>query len=285
MHTKTFLSALLSAVLLCAPLSAAENVLSDRTEEHTRPPQSLENVQDRAARDWSRSVEPPVSWLTVEDHVLTVYDKNDSKAYRAVYPEIALVDDDTSPLAKAFREWSAEQSMGAWHSSIRTASEEARRDGYELPFYYSDITPISRWGRVDEQLVSFFMEGSSYAGGAHPIPHVDAYTFDRKTGRQIALDEIVVGREELLTALIDAFRTQYPGREKETYENNIDTQLERLHPAREGLTGFTWYMGDRGELIVHYPAYTLAPYASGSFTITVTRTDAPKLFTDAYPMK
>lgn len=64
MHTKTFLSALLSALLLCAPLAAAENILSDRTEEHTQSPQSLEDVQDRAARDWSRSVEPPVSWLT-----------------------------------------------------------------------------------------------------------------------------------------------------------------------------------------------------------------------------
>ena len=46
MHTKTFLSALLSALLLCAPLSAAENVLNDRTEEHTQSPQTQEDVQD-----------------------------------------------------------------------------------------------------------------------------------------------------------------------------------------------------------------------------------------------
>ena len=84
MHIKTFLSALLSALLLCAPLAAAENVLSDRTEEIKQPPQSLEEVQDRAARDWSRSVESPVSWLTVEDHVLTVYDKDDTKVYRGI---------------------------------------------------------------------------------------------------------------------------------------------------------------------------------------------------------
>ena len=84
MHIKTFLSALLSALLLCAPLAAAENVLSDRTEEIKQPPQSLEEVQDRAARDWSRSVESPVAWLTVEDHVLTVYDKDDTKVYRGI---------------------------------------------------------------------------------------------------------------------------------------------------------------------------------------------------------
>ena len=285
MHTKTFLSALLSAVLLCAPLSAAENVLSDRTEEHTRPPQSLANVQDRAARDWSRSVEAPVSWLTVEDHVLTVYDTNEVKAYRAVYPEIALVDDDISPLAKALREWSAEQSMGAWHSPIRTAGEEARRDGYELPFYYSDITPISRWGRVDEHLGSFFMEGSSYVGGAHPIAHVDAYTFDRKTGRQIALDEIVTNRTLLIAAIEAAFQTQYPAAVERDFPHGVMGALLMQHPSEKGLSSFCWYMAADGSLVIYYPDSVLASYAAGAFTLTITRQDAPRLFTAAYPME
>ena len=286
MHTKMFLAALLSTLLLSAPLSAAEGVLNDRTEEHTWPPQSLEDVQDREARDWSRSVEPPVSWLTVEDHVLTVYDTNEVKAYRAVYPEIALVDDDSSPLAKAFREWSAEQSMGAWHSSIRTASEEARRDGYELPFYYSDITPISRWGRVDEQLISFFMEGSSYAGGPHPIPHVDAYTFDRRTGRQIALDEIVTNRTLLIAAIEAAFRTQYPGAVVGgDSPHGVMEALLMQHPAEKGFTSFCWYMAADGSLCIYYPNSVLASYAAGDFTLTITRQDAPRLFTAAYPME
>ena len=285
MHIKTFLSALLSALLLCAPLSAADRVLNDRTEQYTQPPQSLEGVQDRESRDWERSVESPIPWLTVMDHVLTVYDTNEVKAYRAVYPEIALVGDDSSPLAKAFREWSAEQSMGAWHSSIRTASEEARRDGYELPFYYSDITPISRWGRVDEQLVSFFMEGSSYAGGAHPIAHVDAYTFDRKTGRQIALDEIVTNRTLLIAAIEAAFRTQYPGAAvgRDSPRGVMETLLAQ-HPAEKGLTSFCWYIGADGNLVIYYPVSTLTSYAAGDFSLTITRADAPSLFTAAYPM-
>ena len=284
MHTKTFLSALLSALLLCAPLSAAERVLNDRTEEHTQPPQSLEDVQDRAARDWSRSVESPVSWLTVEDHVLTVYDKDNTKVYRGIYPQLGLVNDDSSPLAKAFREWSAEQSMSAWHSSIRTASEEARRGGYDLPFYYSDITPISRWGRVDEQLISFFMEGSSYAGGAHPIAHVDAYTFDRKTGRQIALDEIVTNRTLLIAATEAAFQTQYPAAVERDFPHGVMEALLMQHPAEKGLSSFCWYMAADGSLVIYYPDSVLASYAAGAFTLMITRQDAPRLFTAAYPM-
>ena len=285
MHIKTFLSALLSALLLCAPLLAADRVLNDRTEQYTQPPQSLEGVQDRESRDWERSVESPVPWLTVMDHVLTVYDTNEVKAYHAVYPELQLANDNTSPLAKAFSEWSVERSMDAWHSSIRTASEEARRDGYELPFYYSDITPISRWGRVDEQLISFFMEGSSYAGGAHSIPHVDAYTFDRKTGQQIALDEIVTNRTLLIAALEAAFQTQYPAAVERDFPHGVMEVLLMQHPAEKGLSSFCWYMAADGSLVIHYPAAVLASYAAGAFTLTIARQDAPRLFTAAYPME
>ena len=284
MRIKTFLSALLSALLLCAPLAAAENVLSDRTKEIKQPPQSLEEVQDRAALDWSRSVESPVSWLTVEDHVLTVYDKDDTKVYRGIYPQLGLVNDDSSPLAKAFDAWNAEIGTGAWHSSIRTLSEEARRDGYKLPFYYSDITPISRWGRVDDQMISFFMEGSSYAGGSHPIAHVDAYTFDRKTGRQIALDEIVTNRTLLIAAIEAAFQTQYPAAVERDFPHGVMEVLLEQHPAEKGLSSFCWYMAADGSLVIYYPDSVLASYAAGAFTLTIARQDAPRLFTAAYPM-
>ena len=285
MNIKSFLSILLPSLLLCAPLSAAEGIPGDRAEQYTQPPQSLEGVQDRETRDWERSVESPVPWLTVMDHILTVYDTNEVKAYHAVYPELQLANDDTSPLAKAFSEWSVERSMDAWHSPIRTYSEEARRDGYELPFYYSDITPISRWGRVDEQLVSFFMEGSSYAGGAHPIAHVDAYTFDRKTGRQIALDEIVTNRTLLIAAIEAAFQTQYPAAVEQDFPHGVMEALLMQHPSEKGLSSFCWYMAADGSLVIHYPAAVLASYAAGAFTLTIARQDAPRLFTAAYPME
>ena len=284
MNIKSFLSALLPALLLCAPLSAAEGMPGDHAEQYTQPPQSLADVQDRAARDWSRSVESPVPWLTVEDSIVTIYDQNDVKAYRAVYPQVQLVDDDSSPLAKAFDAWNAEIGMGAWHSPIRTYSEEARAEAGKLPFYYSDITPISRWGRVDDQMISFFMEGSSYAGGAHPISHVDAYTFDRKTGRQIQLDEIVTNRTLLIAAIEAAFLTQYPAAVEQNFPHGVMETLLMQHPSEKGLTGFIWYMAADGSLVIYYPESVLASYAAGAFTLTITRQDAPRLFTAAYPM-
>ena len=285
MNIKSFLSALLPALLLCAPLSAAEGMPGDHAEQYTQPPQSLADVQDRAARDWSRSVESPVPWLTVEDSIVTIYDQNDVKVYRAVYPQVQLVDDDNAPLAKAFDAWNAEIGTGAWHSPIRTYSEEARAEDGRLVFYYSDITPISQWGRVDDQMISFFMEGSSYAGGPHPNPHVEAYTFDRASGRQITLDEIITDRALLIGAIAAAFRTQYSNVLQEDFPRGIMEVLLIQHPADKGLTSFCWYMAADGSLIIYYPVSTLTSYAAGSFTLTITRDDTPQLFKDAYPLR
>ena len=283
--SKSFLSALLPSLLLCVPFSTAEGMEGDRAEQYTRLPQSIEERQDPRTYDWSRSVESPVPWLTVEDSIVTIYDQNDVKVYRAVYPQLQLVDDDNAPLAKAFDAWNAEIGTGAWHSPIRTYSEEARAEDGRLVFYYSDITPISQWGRVDDQMISFFMEGSSYAGGAHPIAHVDAYTFDRKTGRQIALDEIVTNRTLLIAAIEAAFQTQYPVAVERDFPHGVMEVLLEQHPAEKGLSSFCWYMAADGSLVIYYPDSVLASYAAGAFTLTIARQDAPRLFTAAYPME
>ena len=283
--SKPFLSALLPALLLCVPFSTAEGMEGDRAEQYTRLPQSIEERQDPRTYDWSRSVESPVPWLTVEDSIVTIYDQNDVKVYRAVYPQLQLVDDDNAPLAKAFDAWNAEIGTGAWHSPIRTYSEEARAEDGRLVFYYSDITPISQWGRVDDQMISFFMEGSSYAGGPHPNPHVEAYTFDRASGRQITLDEIIKDRALLIGAIAAAFRTQYSNVLQEDFPRGIMEALLIQHPADRGLTSFCWYMAADGSLIIYYPVSTLTSYAAGSFTLTITRDDAPQLFKDAYPLR
>lgn len=241
-------------------------------------------AQDTDARGGEHSVAPPVAWITLVDHVLTFYDENKKEVYRALYPTLSLTDDSTSPLARAFIAWNAEIGTGAWHNEIRSLSAEARAEGYNIPLAYTDITPITAWGRVDEQMVSFFMKGSSYAGGAHPFPHTWAYTFDRESGRQIALEEIVTGREQLLAAIAAAFEMQYPDAIAHDFPFGIMEVLQEQHPPQSELNGFCWYIAANGSLCIYYPSAVLASYAAGDFTLTITRADAPELFTAAYPM-
>jgi len=284
MTIQSFLCALLPALLLAAPLcaaeplTAAEIVRNDTTEETIQPPQTRAQAQNEETRDWSRSVVSPVPWLTVEDHVLTVYDESGSKVFCGVYPSLRLVEDDASPLAKALIAWNAEIGTSAWHSPVRRESEAARAERGTLHFAYSDITPITAWGRVDERVISFFMKGSSYAGGFHDIPHIEAYTFDCARGRQIALDEIVTDRTALIDAVAAAFCTQYPNAPQEDFPRGIREALLMQHPADQGLTSFYWYIAADGSLIIYYPVSTLTSYTAGDFSLTITREDAPNLF-------
>ena len=57
------------------------------------------------------------------------------------------------------------------------------------------------------------------------------------------------------------------------------------HPSEKGLSSFCWYMAADGSLVIYYPDSVLSSYAAGSFTLTIARQDAPRLFTAAYPME
>lgn len=137
---------------------------------------------------------------------------------------------------------------------------------------------------TDEHMISFRLFSASYSGGIHPMHGDSGMNFDTQTGKEVDLATVVSSRKALLQALAVAFRNQYPNREEELFAYDITQQLERFHAAKKGFSTFSWYMDTRGELVFLYPPYTLAPYASGDFTLTIERADAPQLFTKAYPM-
>ena len=271
-------------VLPSAARAAASEgiVLHDTVKEFVRPAQE---VREGAEIDRERSVACPFPTLIVEDQCTEVYDESGRKVFYSSYPMLHFEGDTQTPLAQALAAWSAEMAEGFAKSPVRRESELVRRKGHDLFLCYSDIARIAQWGRVDDQMLSFFLQGSVYRGGPHPIPLAGAVNLDAVTGQEIALDEIVTSREDLLAALAVAFREQYPGREDETFAHDIEEQLAQIHTPDKGLNGFCWYMDADGSLVVHYNNYALAPYASGSFTLTVTREAAPELFTAAYPME
>lgn len=68
--------------------------------------------------------------------------------------------------------------------------------------------------------------------------------------------------------------------------HGLDTwSKQEAQAAKKGVDTFSWYMGTRGELVFLYPPYALGPYSSGDFTFTIERADAPRLFTEAYPLQ
>lgn len=282
----------LATVLLLAPFAPVSDNLplastahaaaqQDTIKEYTRPAKTSDD------KDEERSVKAPVPWLIVEDHRIEALNANGKCVTYSSHPVLRVNGEGRPLLAHGLDTWSKQEAQAAkkGFDFAYECKNEDRQGGCLEEIAYFDYSVITKWGRVDESMISFCSFGISYTGGVHPMHGKGGTTFDAKTGKDVPLAAIVTSREALLRALANAFHTQYPDREEELFAYDIDEQLERIHPAEKGLTTFSWYMGTRGELVFLYSPYALAPYASGDFTLTIEREDAPELFTEAYPLQ
>ena len=282
----------LATVLLLAPFAPVSDNLplasaahaaaqQDTIKEYTRPAKTSDD------KDEERSVEAPVPWLLVEDHRIEAYDANGKCVTYSSHPLLRVNGEGHPLLAHGLDTWSKQEAQAAkkGFDFAYECKNDDRQSGSLEEIAYFDYSVITKWGRVDEQIVSFCSFGISYTGGVHPMHGEGGTTFDAKTGKEVSLAAIVTSREALLRALATAFLTQYPGREEDLFAYDIDEQLKRFHTPEKGFDTFSWYMGTHGELVFLYPPYALAPSASGDFTLTIEREDAPGLFTKAYPLK
>ena len=282
----------LATVLLLAPIAPVSDDLplasvvhaaaqQDTIKEYTRPAKTSDD------KDEERSVEAPMPWLIVEDHRIEALNANGKCVTYSSHPVLRVNGEGRPLLAHGLDTWSKQEAQAAkkGFDFAYECKNDDRQSGSLEEIAYFDYSVITKWGRVDEQIVSFCSFGISYTGGVHPMHGEGGTTFDAKTGKEVSLAAIVTSREALLRALATAFLTQYPGREEDLFAYDIDEQLKRFHTPEKGFDTFSWYMGTHGELVFLYPPYALAPYASGDFTLTIERTDAPELFTKAYPLK
>ena len=279
----------LATVLLLAPFAPVSDNLplasaahaaaqQDTIKEYTRPAKTSED------KDEERSLEAPVPWLLVEDHRIEALNANGKCVTYSSHPVLRVNGEGHPLLARGLDTWSKQEAQAAkkGFDFAYECKNGDRQGGFLEEIAYFDYSVITKWGRADEQMISFCSFGISYTGGVHPMHGEGGTTFDAKTGKEVPLAAIVTSREALLRALATAFLTQYPGREENLFAYDIDEQLKRFHTPEKGFDTFSWYMGTRGELVFLYPPYALAPYASGDFTLTIERAAAPQLFIDAY---
>ncbi|WP_313972267.1 DUF3298 domain-containing protein [uncultured Selenomonas sp.] len=284
LHTLPLAAALLLAppALLASnfPLMPAVHAAAqqDTIKESTLPAKAAGD------KDEERSLEAPVPWLLVEDHRIEAYDADGKCVTYSSHPMLRIKGSARAPLARGLGAWNRQEAQDAKRGFdfAYEYKKEDRENGVLKETAYFDYSVITKWGRVDENMISFCSFAITYSGGIHPMHGKGGTTFDTRTGKEVPLTAVVTSREALLQALAAAFHAQYPGREEELFAFDIREQLERIHPAEKGLDTFSWYMGTRGELVFLYPPYALAPYASGDFTLTIERADAPQLFIDAY---
>lgn len=113
------------------------------------------------------------------------------------------------------------------------------------------------------KLLTVRFESFAYTGGAHPNTNVSFYTFDRQTGRSLALHDLVADTTALLGVVEQAFRADQRLQPLDNLEERgYFLQNGRLPlPANVG-------MGRRG-MIFYYNPYEVAAYVVGPIELAV----------------
>jgi hypothetical protein len=115
---------------------------------------------------------------------------------------------------------------------------------------------------TDKVIVLNYLE-STYLGGAHPNTFVSLLNFDKKTGKTIALDDIIIDPKQFLSIAEQAFRRQQELKPNENLEAAgyfFDKGIFAL-PLN--------YAIQQDGLHLFYNPYEAASYAQGSIDITI----------------
>ena len=177
--------------------------------------------------------------------------------------------EDYSALAASLEEYS--QALQPSDSDIETYTQMAEDNltNYgeenvdpEIPLVSmtTDYTPA----RVDDYLVSIKTLDYVYTGGAHGDSYIGGATFDAKTGKRLAAEDLFTDFDGFLENMKGTFKENItmvvdPEDLNDNYEEAIDII---------DLTGDNWYMDSTGFTYV-FNEYEIGPYAMGAVEISI----------------
>lgn len=181
-----------------------------------------------------------------------------------------------------------EQSIEVLYRSFKTdekqdALEEAVRSGEEIfvdtyqgeecdyHTYVNSPNTRVRYMRVsylDDDYIGFLQTGYDYwSGAAHGLQYQDFLLFDRQTGEEISVHDLLATSEEEFHNLVaERFEREYPGPDSE-----LDLDYIREYAGCYEGNGF--YLGDcyldETGLVYYFYEYEVAAYASGMPSIRI----------------
>lgn len=130
----------------------------------------------------------------------------------------------------------------------------------DLGCYFNNV--MASVADLNEEMVTYKVSTSVYAGGAHPMSGVIPFTYDFEGGRVLTLDDILTpeGREGIMPVIVRALARQ------------CDVPVEGLRRAGFFVSQLA-YPGDpyicNNILYFHYNPYEIAPYSSGMIDVAV----------------
>lgn len=132
----------------------------------------------------------------------------------------------------------------------------------------TELAQNSFYGRFDSpyvgtDYVSVELTLSDYTGGAHPITAFQGLVFDRKTGKRLMLDDILLLIGKTLSEVSSSSASSLAGQLKENF-----LFPEGAAPTSENYSSFIL---DASSVTFIFQQYQVAPYAYGPQRVSFTR--------------
>ena len=134
-------------------------------------------------------------------------------------------------------------------------------------FFVKNDIEIIGTAKSSPKINSYILEMYKYTGGAHGNHEYKVFNHDKKTGKKLSLNDILVSNDSLkkLSALAD----------DEFSKRNIGYQKEGASPREENWQ--LWY-ADGNAIVFIFPPYAIAPYAAGQQNLIVPVKEHPDIF-------
>lgn len=298
MRKKFLLSAILiSALCLCG--CNTQITFGDNTEQGSQTGQVSESQNDSVENSKEGSQENDTVDVQQESQYLNV---SVGKLHDSDYDQVSLMygncclfelDAPEYPaLEEAVAQYNTETEQN-WITSMNDLKSWAREDynaavaeGYEFygPYVSEDEMYITR---ADDKALSAVTGNYWYSGGAHGMSGYSAVNFDTKTGRKLAIEDVIADTNALPNALATEMIEQYPHLEEATlnmWEMSLEDYLASYLTPEEvdDITPeFTWTLGYEG-VTFYFGAYEIGSYADGNQVVVLTYNEYPELFNSEY---
>lgn len=191
--------------------------------------------------------------------------------YADKYPELRAAFDSYNAAAES----DAAENMNDLKDSYEEEKQYMSSD-YQLQLSSEKTAYVLRADSVATSIRSYRYE---YWGGAHGEHESMGLNYDSKTGKQLALSDVITDKEKFISLVEEKFKTKYA----EFYDGYSDPdsagylrQLDFTDPQCS-----IWTIDNEG-VTVYFSVYTLGSYAMGSQNISVYFDEAPEIFASKY---
>lgn len=250
-----------------------ENRVDEETDKNKE--ETKENPDD-ASEEESQIKEAPQ--LRIWNYMDNEWD-GQVTLIEASYDTLNISGDAYPQLTKVAEQYNQEAAaqVKEWKDQNREYAREQASYGAEYFYGYEYMQKI-RPKRIDEHVLSFAVEYSEYAGGAHGVTSYGGRNYDVSTGREIVLEDVVADMRKLPEIIVKELSEKYPPEMFfDGYEEQIAGQFQSDSPDYP----VNWTIDPCG-LTFYYSHYELSPYAAGCPEVLLPFDKYPGLFKEPY---